>query len=200
MVGQMEDKVRTWQLMIHIKRDNKEGWLSVGDFNETLWSFEKIGGNPKSWRSMETFREAMRFCSLEDLGYTGSMFTWSNGRQGNDNIRERLDQFLASLECRNTHLSYKIRHLPRYKSNHSPILLESGLLNDGIERRGDRHGFRFEHMWIEHPAFVRTLKESWSATTLMNNLSGQLNQCGADLVQWARKEFGSVRKKKKRFN
>lgn len=146
---------------------------------------------------MEQFREAVNFCSLEDLGYTGSPFTWSNGRQGTMNIRERLDRCLANPGWKSRNHGYKIRHLPRYKSDHSPVILEC--CDDvRIEGRvGGRYGFRFEHMWIDHPNFQNILSESWQGTTMLNSFSGKVNKCGAELSQWERKEFGSVRKKKK---
>lgn len=52
-------------------------------------------------------------------------------------------------------------------------------------------------MWIEHPQFQKILHESWVGTNLKDSFSGKTSQCGADLSQWARKEFGSVRKRKK---
>lgn len=68
----------------------------MGDFNEILWSFEKRGGNSKAVKEMDKFREVVKFCSLSDLSFTRYGFTWSNGRQGAINIKERLDRFLAN--------------------------------------------------------------------------------------------------------
>lgn len=45
---------------------------------------------------MAEFGEALRDCNLEDIGYSGYPFTWSNRRFGSPNlIEERLDMFLC---------------------------------------------------------------------------------------------------------
>lgn len=46
------------------------------------------------------FQEALDYCQLGDLGFTGSQFTWSNGKEGPNIISERLDRFLVNLEWR----------------------------------------------------------------------------------------------------
>lgn len=71
------------------------------DFNEVVWSFEKQGGNLKSWQSMKHFRDLVNHCGLIDLGFNGPLFTWSNGRQGDANINERLDRALTNSTWRN---------------------------------------------------------------------------------------------------
>lgn len=132
------ERYRTWQLLDSIKRDKEEGWLCMGDFNEIMWSFEKRGGNPKTGRDMEMFREGTKLCSLSDLGFPGWGFTWSNGRQGDMNIREMLGRFLANLRWKEVYMNYKVKHLSRYKSDHSPIILLADVSTevDVVKERG----------------------------------------------------------------
>lgn len=73
----------------------------MGDFNEITWSEEKKGGNYGSWQNMRRFIEATSYCELLDLGWTGSKFTWSNGRRGGDLIRERLDRGMVNPAWKN---------------------------------------------------------------------------------------------------
>jgi hypothetical protein len=47
---------------------------------------------------MDGFRAAIEECSLCDLGYSGSKFTWTNGRDRADFTKERLDCALANQE------------------------------------------------------------------------------------------------------
>jgi hypothetical protein len=47
----------------------------MGDFNEILFSHEKEGGTQKLQSCVDKFREALEECSLDDLGFTGDMFT-----------------------------------------------------------------------------------------------------------------------------
>lgn len=73
---------------------------------------------------MRRFREAMGYCGLMDLGYMGFPYTWSKGMRGVDNIREWLVRTLANVAWRNTYQQVQIKHLPRYKSDHSPVMIE----------------------------------------------------------------------------
>lgn len=48
--------------------------VCIGDFNEVLYSFEKQGGVPKAQIQMDHFRDAFKFCNLNDLGFEGDIF------------------------------------------------------------------------------------------------------------------------------
>jgi hypothetical protein len=64
-------------------------WLLVGDFNEILFAHEKEGGKPRRQQQMDSFREALELCGVEDLGYEGDCFTWrNNNHQVEGYIRE----------------------------------------------------------------------------------------------------------------
>lgn len=69
-----------WELMEWLKVDDDDNmpWLCVGDFNEILFQHEKEGGNPRSQVCMDRFKGALELCELEDLGFTGDIFTWRN--------------------------------------------------------------------------------------------------------------------------
>lgn len=64
----------------------------MGNFNEILLSFEKRGGRLREERQMLAFREALEYCKLNDLGFSGQWFTWERGRLPSNNIREILDR------------------------------------------------------------------------------------------------------------
>lgn len=46
-------------------------WLVCGDFNEILYSYEKVGGTPREERIMLDFRNVLEECQLMDIGYSG---------------------------------------------------------------------------------------------------------------------------------
>ncbi|KAH6783287.1 hypothetical protein C2S52_008246 [Perilla frutescens var. hirtella] len=71
-------------------------WVCMGDFNEILYLHEKEGGLPRDHLKMLAFHNAISACNLEDLGFNGYRFTWTNGQSGTDNIQERLDRCLAN--------------------------------------------------------------------------------------------------------
>ncbi|GKC80956.1 reverse transcriptase [Tanacetum coccineum] len=71
-----------------VKEDNSTVWREIG----------KTGVKPNE---MVAFRYTCDICNLEDMDATGVKFTWSNGRQGFDNVKKGLDRFLANADwCR----------------------------------------------------------------------------------------------------
>ncbi|KAK2661255.1 hypothetical protein Ddye_007788 [Dipteronia dyeriana] len=82
----------SWTLLRRIAGMSNLPWICIGDFNEILWDNEKMGGCPKSWRKLAEFREALENCSLEDMGFAGPNFTWSNKKEGSASVLERLDR------------------------------------------------------------------------------------------------------------
>ncbi|GJX88622.1 ribonuclease H [Tanacetum coccineum] len=77
-------------LKLHQRQD--EGWICFGDFNEILYAFEKLGGRGCNTNEMVDFSHACNIGNMEDMDATGVKFTWSNGRQGCDNVKKKLDR------------------------------------------------------------------------------------------------------------
>ncbi|XP_048497933.1 uncharacterized protein LOC125496499 [Beta vulgaris subsp. vulgaris] len=102
-------------------------------------------GIQRSERLMDAFREGMHDCGVKDLGYKGSRFTWQRGNSPSTLIRERLDCMLADDDWCDLFLSWEVVHLPRYSSDHAPLLLKTRI-NDNF-RRGNQL-FKFEAMWL----------------------------------------------------
>jgi hypothetical protein len=45
---------------------------------------------------MRNFREAVDDCMLQDLGWSGSAYTWNNRQAGDANVKARLDRAFAN--------------------------------------------------------------------------------------------------------
>jgi hypothetical protein len=45
---------------------------------------------------MMAFRDTLQVCGLVDLGFTGVPFTYDNKRQGNKNVKVRLDRAIVA--------------------------------------------------------------------------------------------------------
>lgn len=67
-------------------------WVVIGDFNFVLCNEEKQGGLPLSQSQLDYYGILVGSVGLSDIKYSGNPFTWSNKRQGNDMILERLDR------------------------------------------------------------------------------------------------------------
>lgn len=58
------------------------------------------------------------------MGYQGPAYTWSNKKEGNANIAQRLDRVLVNLQWHVKYPNSSVFHLPRFSSDHLPILLK----------------------------------------------------------------------------
>lgn len=85
------NKSLSWDLMDTLGGLSNLPWLCGGDFNEILLDSEKKGGVVRKSSSMQNFRDVVTKCNLENLGFTGYPFTWSNGREGYENIRRSMN-------------------------------------------------------------------------------------------------------------
>ena len=187
------NKFLTWQLMKQLRQQCNLPLMFFGDFNEIVSLEEKEGGVPRSERLMDAFREAIDDCGVKDLGYKGSRFTWQRGNSPSTLIRERLDRMLADDEWCDLFPSWEVVHLPRYRSDHAPLLLKTGI-NDHF-RRGNKL-FKFEAMWLSQDECGTVVQEAWRASGGDDVLS-RLEAVSNKLSSWASKAFGNLKKRKK---
>lgn len=101
-----------WKDLESIANSINLPWLCAGDFNEIMFSNEKLGGRVPIAHRMNFFRSTMHNCGLEDLGFSGMKFTWFNRRKKRP-IFERLDRILANANWLSLFPDYNVTHLPR---------------------------------------------------------------------------------------
>ncbi|CAN1147220.1 hypothetical protein LINPERHAP2_LOCUS15744 [Linum perenne] len=85
----------------------------------------------------------------------GPKFTWFRG-----STKERLNRGLALESWRLIFSEAFVRHLPRIRSNHRPLLVNFAGLE--IPNRV-QCPFRFIIPWMSHPDFQRLVNSSWKA-------------------------------------
>lgn len=73
-------------------------WGVVGDFNVITVSIEKKGGRPYKVEKSIDFLDCIDNCGLQDAGYYGAMYTWSDNRGAPNTIWRRLDKLLINME------------------------------------------------------------------------------------------------------
>ena len=95
---EVQRKHESWTLLKHLHSRSTAPWLCYGDFNEILTMEEKQGGLIRPLRPMQEFREVLLQYGLVDLGFQGNIFTWSNGREGEGFVQERLDRAYGTIE------------------------------------------------------------------------------------------------------
>ena len=164
-------KFETWSLIRSLHLTASLPWLCAGDFNEILWSHEKLGLGPRQEDCMKAFRNALDECALKDLGYLGDKFTWKGKRQGGM-VFERLDRAVANNQWSFLNPGMAIHHLNTHSSDHKPIVITP----EGIILKLNRP-FKFEKMWLSDGGCNRTVKHAWglsSPEALMAAVAGKL--------------------------
>nr|POE75985.1 hypothetical protein CFP56_23447 [Quercus suber] len=128
-----------------------------------------------------------------DLGFNGPSFTWSNRREGLANIKERLDQCLCDRDWQILFPKVGVKHLSNANSDHNPILLDTHLELDNLNRP-----FRFEAMWTKDERSNIVVENAWQANVEGSNgfrLARKLEETKKDLRKWNKEVFGLVRER-----
>ena len=133
---------KSWALLNHLKTLVDGLSLCIGDFNAILHSSEKLSRKPCQMSQVESFRDALDDCKLEDLGYHGYPYTRNNKRPGDANTKVRLDRAMATREWRDRFPLSKLFHLSPHASDHLLVLLQTKCYAKHGANRGG--GFKFE--------------------------------------------------------
>ena len=99
-------------------------WVLAGDFNEPLQEDDKFGGRAVSVNRSLLFKECLDKCSMIDIGFSGPRFTWTNKREVQALIQERIDGVFVNPSWCLLYPEARVIHLTRCYSNHSPVMLE----------------------------------------------------------------------------
>ncbi|KAL3752711.1 hypothetical protein ACJRO7_000159 [Eucalyptus globulus] len=177
-----------WTEIREISNNNTLPWLCASDFNEILYPWEKVGRRPVEPYRMHSFRELLNDCSLLDVVSKGCAFTWTNNRNGEDIVKERLDRMLCSMEWRLTFLAAEVFALLAIGSDHSPLLL----LTESM-RVKKRKTFTFEAYWLQDQECHSIIVESWTSIKVRHlTLPRKLNVVSAALASWSYPKFNST--------
>jgi hypothetical protein len=173
-----EDRYKTWDKLRELKNSSTLPWVVMGDFNEILYSNEKEGDNPRPQSYMQVFRDALVDCDLDDMGFSGDVFTWKRGR-----IRERLDRAVASGSWLATHPNAKLIHLEYIRSDHRPILLDTKY-QEAVVSHGSGPK-KFKAKWLMETDFREEVQRAWDAASgAEGGVLGRLGQMHAALHAW----------------
>ncbi|OMO74200.1 Endonuclease/exonuclease/phosphatase [Corchorus olitorius] len=139
----------------------------------------------------DSFFQAITLSTV--YGFTGSKYTWRRSGQGIAIVWERIDRVLCnnSWKCL---FQAIVRHLPRIKSDHCPLLLD---LNALQPPRPSLKPFRFEVAWKLHAEFQEFIKNTWVPNP--TPITEKLLETSRALTIWNKEVFGHVIRQKKRL-
>ncbi|XP_021802373.1 uncharacterized protein LOC110746460 [Prunus avium] len=149
-----------WNYLDGIASASNLPWMIAGDFNELVNNSEKCGGNPFSHRG--GLVDWIDRNQLIDLGFIGAQFTWCRQNDNGVLTWERLDRGLSNIDWRHKFPEAFVRHLPRVKSDHCPLLIS---LQSSHLPCANVKPFRFQAMWLLHPTFRSFVAEKWADCT-----------------------------------
>ncbi|XP_028801012.1 uncharacterized protein LOC114756247 [Neltuma alba] len=143
-----------WPLLRRINPGNEWPWFIRGDFNATLYSNERQSSALRTTSIDCDFYKWVEEMELTDMGCVGPYFTWK--REG---CESRIDRVLANAKAQSTFIDAVVKHLPWFKSNRCPLLLQ--LWPGMVPRSSTSRPFRFNAPWVLHDDFNRLVKDSW---------------------------------------
>ncbi|XP_021726600.1 uncharacterized protein LOC110693734 [Chenopodium quinoa] len=183
-----ENKYKTGQLLESLRDTNEKSWLVEGDLNLMLHSHEKRGGRGFCFEVADILRKAVDRCQLEDLGFIGHEFTWTNNQGGPKNIQERLDRFLANHAWREVFMGSFVTHLTKRRSDHLPILLcIQKAVPKQKKKKKKKKLYHFEEMWLRDENCAEIVSEAWERG---GDLCSKIAFTSSRLSAWSREKFG----------
>lgn len=73
-------------------------------------------------------------------------------------MQKRLDRVLVNPDWRLKFAEADIYHLPHFKSNHKPLLMQ---LEIPVKVNTYRRSFRFEAAWVTHEDLNQVIRDNW---------------------------------------
>ncbi|XP_028091886.1 uncharacterized protein LOC114292178 [Camellia sinensis] len=142
---------KLWGILSNLKSIFPNPWCLGGDFNEVK-NISKRKGCVRRDRGIGEFVNFISNLELVDIPMLGRQYTWGNSQSWN-----RIDRFLVNPD-RLEWFRYKVWGLPRFFSDHSPILLMEDDRNWGPKP------FKFINAWVLHPDFLDEAKRAWESS------------------------------------
>ena len=149
-----------WNNLKNVADLHEKPWIIAGDFNEILAVGDKFGVRAVNSNRSLFFKDCLDYCNMIDMGFTGPQFTWTNRRNINTLVQERIDRFFANPSWCAAHPDAKVTHLTRCVSDHCPVLLEPNSSN-GIRLP---RPFRFQSFWLSDLSFPGIVSEAWGCS------------------------------------
>ena len=145
-------------------------------------------GLDRNLAQMATFREALADCFLQDLGYHGAAFMWSNRRLSGELVWVRLDRCVANADWVSLFPNSRVNHVVVAVSDHMGLLVALDPIQvPNICRR--KHWFHFEHMWVREAGCEDAIREGWSVQVSgspMYSVTQKIKNCRVSLLHWCK--------------
>ncbi|XP_028802558.1 uncharacterized protein LOC114757640 [Neltuma alba] len=148
---------RLWSDLRSFSTHITKPWCIIGDFNATLHVGDQVSKNINTMGVDLQFQRLVDDLDLAEMEFYGPRFTWSN-----NGCFSRIDMALMNEEWRRKFPNSSVMHLPKFKSDHTPLLLRT--LEKVNDRRSRSNIFRFFAPWVTHEEFSKFVKGAWNTS------------------------------------
>jgi len=155
------ERLELWEDLENIVDHTISPWLVGGDFNTIIDESEKLGGLLVTNQETADFASCISACSLNELKFVGSCYTWWNGRIEYDCIFKRLDRVFGNNDFMQLLPNSEVHPLIRQGSDHTPLHVICNALQEQVVKP-----FRFLNFWTKHKDFHNVMNECWNEEVL----------------------------------
>lgn len=190
----VENRQHMWDHLCRLRAISQEPWFVCSDYNEALWQHEHLSRSMRSETQMSAFRDHLLLCELEDIGFSGFPYTYTNSQDGDRNVQVHLDRACADEAWRDLFPVARVVHLVSPCSDHCPVLVQ---LEGVQEHRRKAHSLRYEIMWERDQALPEVIANAWAKNKPSRSLGSvavSLKQVMKELKQWSKDNFANVLK------
>ncbi|XP_071920734.1 uncharacterized protein [Coffea arabica] len=124
--------------------------------NDILSNGEKWGGVRRPEESFKVFREFVENNQLIDIGFEKVPWTYSNPRDKEGEVKERLNRVLCSTEWRSEDDKAKCIHIQNEASDHCMLWLDTEPRGKGWKKR-----FYFDKNWLNFGEVGDIVANAW---------------------------------------
>ena len=178
-----------WENLNKVAELHNMPWVLAGDFNEPLLIRINLGGRAVSVNGSLLFKECLDNYGMIDK-FFGPQFTWTNKREVQAFIQERIDRFFVNASWCILYPEAKVVHLTRCHSDHCLVMLDMLPTN----HMGRMRPFKFQTRWLTDPTFPRIVSYAWRQH---NILKGAIENFSKEALIWNKEHFGNIFVKKK---
>ena len=160
-------------------------WVLAGDLNKPLMEGDKFGGRAVSVSRSLLFKKCLDKCSMIDIGFAGPRFTWTNKRNVQALIQERIDRFFVNPSWCLMFPEAKVVHLTRCHSYHCPVLLDMQPRSNANRKKP----FKFQTCWLSDPTFPNIVSQAWRHYPILADAIASFTK---EAEKWNKTQFGNV--------
>ncbi|PWA88711.1 hypothetical protein CTI12_AA117210 [Artemisia annua] len=151
----INSKCLLWKKIHDVTRNFNGMYIVLGDFNEVRFDYERLG-TKFCVRGAKLFNEFIENTKLIDLPMGGRLFTRMN-KHGTK--LSKLDRILVSQHFTSLWPNATLTALPRYLSDHCPLLLKAHSIDYGPTP------FKFFNSWLLNDEFSNVVSLGWIPPT-----------------------------------